>query len=246
MDKQAEKDFVEGLAQHYITSDDSLYLKYIRQFAMRRCLKYIRKHAHALELGCEIGYMSSLISPHVDTLTTYDGSKTFIAEAKKKNLPNVNFVYALFEELSTIGAYEYAFASHVLEHLIDPQDVLFRVHRALKPSGILFIIVPNARAISRQLAHSMNIVPDLFGLTPNDIRGGHRRVYDFDSISKEVIKAGFEILEISGLLFKPFADFQVDELLLKGFLTKDHMEGLLALGNKYPDQCGAIFLAAQK
>jgi len=254
MKNNDEKILLEKLANNYFNeknSEDIIYgtqsnfQTYNRQYMLKKCLKYMGENGIALELGCETGYMSSLISQHVKSLTTIDGSKTFIAKAKQRNLSNVKFVYSLFEEIDEFQKYDYVFASHVLEHLFDPQNVLKRIKKALKPTGKVFVVVPNARSISRQLAHTMGIVPDIYGLTPNDLNGGHRRVYDFDSVKNEVSKSGLKIIEISGLFYKPFADFQMDELINIGMLTDKHINGLYNLGNKYPEHSGAIFLAAE-
>ena len=92
----------------------------------------------------------------------------------------------------------------------------------------------------------MGLLNNLYALTPTDIRGGHRRVYDKDTIELEVHSAGFKIEEVSGILVKPFCDFQMDELIDSKFLEKQHLEGLLKLGKDYPDICGDIFAVGRK
>ena len=172
----SEKEFLEGLFENYITSDDSKYLRYMRKVIMDRCLKWMKPGGVAMELGCEIGYMTSLIAPHVKTLDVIEGSEGFIREAKKRNIENAVFYNKLFEEVEAENQYDYVFASHVVEHLIDPQETLEVMYKALKPGGYIFVTVPNALAASRQLAVKMNLFDSLYDMTPNDIRGGHRRV----------------------------------------------------------------------
>jgi 2-polyprenyl-3-methyl-5-hydroxy-6-metoxy-1,4-benzoquinol methylase len=244
--KEEEKGFLEGLFNKYITSNDSSYLRLMRELMIKKCKPYIKEGAYALELGCEIGYMTSLISSLVAYLDVLDGSKSFIVEAKKRNLKNVVFYNMLFEELSVKNKYDCIFMSHVVEHLIDPKYVLEKVKDALVPGGFVFIAVPNGRALSRQLAKSMGLIDDLYALTPNDIRGGHRRIYDMVSIEEEVVLAGLEIREISGVLVKPFCDIQMDFLIDTGFLKQEHLTGMMKLGTSYSDICGDIFVCATK
>lgn len=251
MDKSKEKEFLENLVDNYITSDDSPYLRFMRELEIKECKKYMSPGGIALELGCEIGYMTSMISPLVKKLDVVEGSSKFIKEAKKRELPNVKFYNCLFEDFIGYEQYDYVFMSHVLEHLIDPQQVLQIVKRCLKPNGKLFVIVPNGNAASRRLAQSMGLIDDRFALTPNDIRGGHRRVYSYLSFKEELLNAGFKVgaennTAIKGLLFKPFSDFQMDDLLDQGFLTQQHMDGLAKLGERYIDLCGALMAICTK
>lgn len=246
INKEKETQFLENLFENYITSNDSSYLRLMRKLMIRKCEPYIPEKAVALELGCEIGYMTSLISPLVKHLDVIEGSESFIKEAEKRNLPNVVFGHALFEELFIKDYYDCVFLSHVVEHLVDPQDVLSKVRASLKNGGWIFVTVPNAYALSRQLAQAMGIVDNVFGLTPNDVRGGHRRVYDKIGIMKEIEDADFELVDVSGVLLKPFCDIQMDKLIDDGFLKKEHLEGLLKLGESYAGLCGDIFVAARK
>jgi len=241
----SEKQFLEDLFDNYITSDDSPYLRNMRELEIKECKKHMTEGGYALELGCEIGYMTSMISPLVEKLDVVEGSTKFINEAKKRNLPNATFYNCLFEDFRGHGQYDYVFMSHVLEHLIDPQQVLRIVHESMKPTGKLFVVVPNGNAASRRLAQAMGLIENRFALTPNDIRGGHRRVYESQSFAMELVKAKFNF-SISGLLFKPFADFQMDTLLTQGFLTQDHMDGLAKLGESYMDLCGALMAVCTK
>ncbi len=246
MDKEKETKFLDGLYDDYITSDDSPYLRNMRNLEMRTCKRYMRPNGAAMELGCEIWYMTSLISPHVKSLDVVEGSQKFIEKAKERKLGNVIFYNMLFEEITAEERYDYIFASHVIEHLIAPRETLQTMYRALKPGGRVFVVVPNALAASRQLAQKMGIIGDLYGLTPNDARGGHRRVYDKHSIMDEICQAGFTPVTWQGLLFKPFCDEQFDKLLNSGFLTQNHMDGLEKLGYENPDLCGAIFIVGEK
>jgi len=111
----------------------------------------------------------------------------------------------------------------------------------LKPQGYLFVTVPNARALSRQLARHMGIIDSLYNLTPNDFRGGHRRVYDGVLLTRDLEASGFEIIAQGGILFKPFADFQMDRLIDIGIIGREQCEGLFKLGHEYPDMCADIY-----
>lgn len=240
-----EKEFVESLVKDYITSDMSSQTRLMRELFIRTFEPYIKKEGIGLELGSEIGYMSEKLAVLVDHLDVVDGSEDFLAQVKSRNIPNAGYYCSLFEEFKPEKKYDYVFASHILEHLIDVGQVLTVAKQALKPDGYLFVNVPNARALSRQLARHMGLIKDLYELTPNDLRGGHRRVYDRTTLNRDIEAAGFNIIAQGGILFKPFADFQMDQLIDTGLLGEPQSEGLYRLGHEYPDMCADIYAIAQ-
>jgi hypothetical protein len=129
----------------------------------------------------------------------------------------------------------------VLEHVLDPVSVLERVRSLLAPGGRIFIVVPNARAFSRQLALHMGLLRELKELTRSDLDHGHRRVYDRPQLNRDLEAAGLQSISEGGILLKFLADFQLDELIERGILTKAHIEGLYRLGLEYPEFCSALF-----
>jgi SAM-dependent methyltransferase len=241
---RTEKELLESYAKNYITSDDSSQQRVMRELEVRVFGKYMNR-GRALELGCEIGFMSELISPLVDELDIVDASQVFLDRTKARDIRNARFFCSLFEEFKPESSYNYVFASHVLEHLIDVQEVLRMVRAALAPEGLFFVAVPNARALSRQLARHMGLIGSLYDLTPNDLRGGHRRVYDQVTLRREMEVAGFEMVAQGGILFKPFADFQMDRLIDSGILGESQLEGLYNLGFEYPDMCADVYCIAR-
>jgi len=241
---ETEKALLDNYAANYITSDDSSQQRLMRHLEIRVFSQYMNR-GHALELGCEIGYMSELLSPLVDQLDIVDASELFIKKTKARSIPNSRYFCSLFEEFQADCAYNSVFASHVLEHLIDVQQVLKMVRRSLAPKGLLFVAVPNARALSRQLARQMGLLDSLYDLTPNDLRGGHRRVYDQVTLRRELELAGFHIVVQGGIFFKPFADFQMDRLIDTKILGEPQLEGLYNLGYEYPEMCADVYAVAR-
>jgi Methyltransferase domain len=128
-----------------------------------------------------------------------------------------------------------------MEHVLEPSLVLKMVRQVLKPDGLLFMVVPNARALSRQLAIHMGLIPDLKALTENDLVNGHRRVYDRVYFNREIEQTGFESIAEGGLMLKILADFQLDKLIDDGMIQQAQIDGLYKLGLEYPDLCGSLF-----
>jgi 2-polyprenyl-3-methyl-5-hydroxy-6-metoxy-1,4-benzoquinol methylase len=239
-----EKQFLESVTHTYVTSD-SPQDRAIKEMAVRAFAPFLGKGRHALEMGCCDGYMTSLVAPQVASLDVVDGSTTWLERTRARNLPATRFFLSLFEEYEADRRYDVVFATYVLEHVADPQQFLARVRALLKPDGLLLLVVPNARALSRQLARHMGLLPDLHSLTANDVNHGHRRVYDRVSLNRELESAGFLQVAQGGLMLKILADFQMDKLIEGDVLGAPQLDGLYKLGLEYPDLCGSLFAVAR-
>lgn len=235
-----EKSFLESVIQTYVTSE-SAQDRLIKSLAIRTFKPFIRSDGSGLEFGCCDGYMTSLIAPLCDDLTVVDGSQTFINMARKRVPAEVNFEHVLFEEFNPGKKFDYIFATYVLEHVSDAIGFLRHARNLLSDHGLLFIVVPNARAMSRQIARHMGLIDDLFALTQNDINHGHRRVYDRISLNKDIGAAGLQQVSQGGLLLKLLADFQMDKMIEAGIVAEPQIEGLYKMGLEYPDFAGSLF-----
>lgn len=239
-DLQSERAFLDRV-YHTYTVDHSAQTMAMRKLIVRTFAPWLQPGGHGLELGCSDGFMTEMLSRRIGRLDVVDGSEQFLAEARKRNLPNVEFRFALFEEFTATEKYDYVFASYILEHVLDPVAVMAMARTVLKPGGLLFIVVPNARALSRQLGLHMGLLQGLKDLTPNDHNHGHRRVYDRVDLNRDIAAAGFENVSQGGIMLKILADFQMDQLIDKGMLQEPQIDGLYKLGLEYPDLCGSLF-----
>mgnify|MGYP000872185260 CR=1 FL=1 len=239
-----EAAFLERLQEDYAVATSS-QTRVLRELTMRTFRPYIHG-GFALELGCSDGYMTSMLAGLVEHLDVVDASSRFIEQAAARGLANVSYIHSLFESYQTEQRYDHIFASFVLEHVLEPDAVLDMARGLLRERGLLFVAVPNARALSRQWAVHMGLLPGLYALTENDIRHGHRRVYDRVSLNRDLASAGFESIAEGGLMLKIFADFQMDSLIDDGTLGSGHIDGLYRMGLEYPDLCGALFSVCRR
>lgn len=112
-------------------------------------LEAIRKHVgstgRVLDVGCGNGVITRFIGSHGYDVLGIDVSDKTIAKATALNtLPNVQFQVKSAEDLVADGEhYDAVICSEVLEHLNNPSLLLTELHKAVKPSGILVVTVPN-------------------------------------------------------------------------------------------------------
>ena len=185
--------------------------------------------------------MSELLAARISFLDVVEATQDFLERLLARRLPNVAAHHSMIEEYSTGRRYNCIFATWVLTHCLDPVAVLRHLKGLLAEGGRLFVVVPNARAMSRQLARHMGLLDDLYGLTPNDLGHGHLHSYDRVRLNSQLAAAGLETIAEGGLMLKPLSDYHMDGLYASGMLDHRHREGLAGLGLAYPDFCGAIY-----
>lgn len=235
-----EKKHLNNIYSEY-SLDEAPQTKVMRELAFKTIEPYLKKDGIGLELGCSDGYFTEMLAAKLHSLDVMDGSVNFLKEAEKRGITNVKYIHSLFEEYTTKTKYDFVFASYIMEHVLDPELVFNMVKKILKPNGILYVVVPNARALSRQLAMHMGLYTDLKQLTDNDKKYGHRRVYDRVNLNRDLEKSDFITIAQGGLMLKILADFQMDKLIELEILKEAQLTGLYKLGLEYPDLCGSLF-----
>lgn len=216
----------------------------IRELIVRTFAPFLKASMRGLQLGYAEGVDTGLLAPHLASLDVVEGNRIFYEAGQSNGPKNTSFHHALFEDFlprQPEAAYDVVFIIYVLEHIVDPVALLRMAKRLLSPEGRLFLVVPNARALSRQLALHMGLLPDLYSLTPHDQEHGHRRVYDTASFTDDITHAGLSILQQGGVMLKILADFQLDTLIEQKILGPAQIDGLYKLGFAYPDLCGSLY-----
>lgn len=244
-DSDAERDRVTGVSQVYEHLGSP-----IEQAVRRAALRMIRAHSvdrpSILELGCSDGYMTSLLNVIASDHVVVEGAPDFIEMARKTVPKEVTFVQALFEDYEPGRRFDLVVMSYILEHVVDPSDLIARARGWLTPNtGRIIAIVPNIRAFSRQLGRAIGVVGELAEITPSELAHGHRRSYDRIAFDRDVERGGVEILVRGGLVVKPFANTQMDLMLRQGIIGVDQLLGLERLGAEYPDLCHSIYVVAR-
>ncbi len=242
-----EHEFIEHVGKTYTRG--SMQDRVIRELIVRTIQPYLTRKMVGLQLGYAEGVDTGILVPLLLELDVVEGNISFIREGKKKGYPNVRFISSLFEELAlekTGRQYDVIFAIYVLEHVKDVGVLLDRVRRLLLPDGIFYVVVPNSRALSRQLARHMGLLLELDDFTAHDLEHGHRRIYNRVRLNRDLEHAGFKTIHQGGIFLKILADFQLDQLYRAGILGPSQIEGLYKLGLEYPELCGSIFSIAKK
>ncbi|MCF6224731.1 MAG: class I SAM-dependent methyltransferase [Xanthomonadales bacterium] len=245
------KEVVEGqeldaLAEAYATDfkyhhDNSLMLEtYVKTIISGFQKNNVR---NILSLGIGHKVVTERILQYTSNLESYtiiEGSPLIINRFKKQNLlpPNVQIEHSYFETFTTLEKYDAIEMGFILEHVDDPELILLKYRKHLNPGASIYIAVPNAKSLHRQLGHYAGYLDDLYKLSSADYELGHQHYFDLKSINSLVEKVGFKVVNTKGLFMKPFTSKQLESLNINGAVFK----ALCKVGEGYPDLCNGIYL----
>jgi len=228
---------------------DNAYEQYKRLEFLKKLSNYLSfDKSTVLELGSASGEMALLLAQNSKQVVAVDGSSKFIKIARERTvgMTNIIFYEAYFETMNLNKEFDCLVLDHVLEHVEIPFELLIKAKNMMHTNSIMAISVPNAHALSRQLAVKMGLLKSVYELTENDKRHGHFRVYDWQLLEELVNKSGFTIIGKHGLSFKLFSDKQMLELLNIGTIGEQQVKGLWELGDSFPELAGVIMLIVKK
>jgi 2-polyprenyl-3-methyl-5-hydroxy-6-metoxy-1,4-benzoquinol methylase len=235
---QTEKARLENI------SNVSLYCAGANSVSIKYSFKIVERHLvgdSILEMGPAEGVMTELLAGTGKKLTLVEGSGLF-CDALRCRFPQANTVHALFEEFQPNELFDNIILGHVLEHVEDPVDILSRAKGWLKPGmGRIFGAAPNARSLHRQAAVIMGLLNQEDALNELDIHHGHRRVFNPESFRNTFSQAGLDIEIFGGYWMKPVSNAQIE-----ASWTPEMLEAFMALGERYPDIAGEIYVVATR
>ena len=206
----ADKYYQEGIGSYDIeySSDE---LAYFRSKLEQRMA--IIKHLFSsnvtfknfLDVGCGEGYALSFFREQGWNVKGFDFSS---AGVKSKNPSSLDVlktgdIFALLKaEIASGQTYDLVWLQNVLEHVIDPIDLLKSLRKLVSQGGIAVVTVPNDFSITQRGALAYDHIDTAFWVAPPD----HLTYFDHESLRSTANETGWECQEI-------LADFPVDWFL---------------------------------
>lgn len=201
---------IEGIAERYHDSlQPDIHIENICQlFEIDWLKRVIPIDSLVIDMGYGDGLISSAVSS-ICKLTVVEGSKRLTEKAIIELPVGTGIVNALFEDYMPEELVDVVIASHVLEHVNDPIDILKRMSMWLKKDGIIIVIVPNKESIHRRVAHDMMLIESLDQLSERDLNVGHQRVYGIEQMISDLEAANFAVQSHRGFFIKPLSNAQM-------------------------------------
>jgi len=173
------------------------------------------------------GELEETLQTHFKKIVCVDGSSK-VLNALKNKFPEFEFVHSLFEEFKPEEKFDTILMTHVLEHVRDPIELLKMTKEWVSEEGIIIIVVPNAFSFHRMLGLEMGLLDDLHELNESDKSVGHRRVYDSETLRKDITAGGLNVKESKGIFVKMLDNLTIEKL------KEEQVDGFFKLGEKFP------------
>ena len=213
---------LEKIAREYhLAPQADMFIENIcQEYELDWVKKNIDFGSKVLELGFGDGVTFRHLSGHCE-LSVVDGSTLIVSEARRvaQEIGSQSKIHeSFFENFEIEEKYDIVFASHVLEHVDNPNLIMDKMRSWLKPDGIAIIIVPNAQSVHRRLAVNMGLQPELDSLSKRDLLVGHQRVYTLSQLISLCDKKNWKVREVRGFFIKPLSNSQMidfEEILIR-------------------------------
>lgn len=204
----------------------------------QRIIVQSQKAHSLLELGLGHGLTTNKFSKCFERHVVVEGSSAVIQHFHEK-FPkcSAEIIEDFFETFEITEQFDVIVMGFILEHVDDPLLIIQRFKNFLKPGGALFLAVPNAAVLNRQLGHMAGLLSDLSELSENDLLLGHKRYYTVQTLADVITQAGCKIDKLEGIYLKPFTTRQMISLKLQPTV----IHALCEVGIHYPELSCGIF-----
>lgn len=194
-----------------------------------------------LNLGLGNGKTSLILDELVISQIVVEGSPEILKKFSFSS-ERTKFIESYFENFNTDEKFDVVLANHVLEHVNNPIELMkLKFHEWLTDDGIAFITVPNAKSIHRLIGQQMGMLGSEYDLNKSDIKGGHQRVYDIETLKDHIQQANLEILEFGGYNIKMVSLSQMKDW------SQELLDAIFVVSKQMPPEiCANIWATVRK
>jgi len=182
--------------------------KTLMKYQLKNLLE-LGKGQRALDLGCNDGLITEGLTRRFSAVVGIDASEEHINCARQRVL-GATFYTASIEEFEPKQLFDTIYMINILEHLDRPVEVLKRIKHWLNPQGCVIIQVPNALSLNRRIGQKMGLISNLYELTPQDVKVGHKRFYDWELLKRDITTSGLKVESMGSIFLKPFSNPQME------------------------------------
>lgn len=186
-----------------------------------------------LDVGCGEGYALAFFRAQGWAVKGIDFSSAGV-ESKNPDCADAlttGDVFSLLKaEIAAGNTYEVVWLQNVLEHVLDPLDLMRSIRQLVARGGLAVVTVPNDCSVTQRGALDNEHIEDAFWVAPPD----HLTYFDHISLENAATETGWDCVEMLGdfpvdwFLFHPGSNYVRDKSLGKAaHLARVQIENLL-------------------
>lgn len=189
---------------------------------LQKYLAASQQQKRFLDVGCGEGYALSFFRKLDWIVKGFDFSSAGVQSKNPSSLDALvtgDIFQLLEEEIISNKTYEVIWLQNVLEHVLDPLNLLKSLQELVAPDGFLVVTVPNDFSITQQAALSLSHIDTPFWVAPPD----HLSYFDQSSLKNIANATNWKCVELLG-------DFPIDWFLFhpESNYVRNHLVGKAA------------------
>lgn len=182
---------------------DRSSIMYTKELVLPRHINFFKKHNlnfknynSILDIGSNRGsFINFILSKNQNAQVVAIETRSDLMK-KYQNLKNVKCYNIRYEQHETKSKFDFIYNVHTLEHFTSCLLGLRKMYNSLKPSGKIFLAVPNTNYFNTNTFEEFFIDPHTFHFTHNTL------VNYFNKIGLKILKKSIESNELQYLLVK--------------------------------------------
>jgi ubiquinone/menaquinone biosynthesis C-methylase UbiE len=147
----------------------------------------VHKNDVVADIGCEDGYISSLIAPKCRSIYCVDIDYDMLKKAKSAiKSDNAYFIQSNAENIKiNDSTFDRVLCAAIMEHIPNPKKLIDELLRITKPNGTILIMVPNERLILliKKILRVLGL-SFLLGNLAKGLAKGHLHIFNRQKIIK--------------------------------------------------------------
>lgn len=217
----------------------------------KKVLDSIYGRKKILEIGCGIDPMFKYIDWEVDVYKVFEPGGKFIDNAKKvardigKEILFINKPFTAEDDTDGLE-YDAVICSGLLHEVENPAELLENICMVSNKETLIHINVPNANSFHRLLAKEMKLISDTKQFSERNVKLQQNTVFDMDSLKSLCGEAGLVVESCGSYFVKPFAHFQMKQMMDEGIIDERVLDGLYSMTKYMPELGSEIYVNCRK
>lgn len=238
------RDINDYTKNYNIASFEDYKVIYRRKKVLEIMQKY--KPKRILEIGCGMEPLFNYIRGGYNKYVVVEPSKIFWSNANNyvKENEKIECINDFFQYTSELkqNKFDFIVCSGLLHEIEFPMVMLRDIKDISNEETIIHVNVPNANSLHRILGKEMEIIQDVQDMSERNKIYQQYRVFDMESLSEYVEKAGFNIIDKGSYFIKPFSHEQMYKMLKYNIISEKVLEGLNKLTEYIPQYASEIYV----
>ena len=241
---------MRNILEYTATYSEEKFEEYQSKYRKKIILETIEKYKpnDILEIGCGLEPIYPYIS-YKHNMMIVEPSEEFysIAAMRFKTDQNVTCICDYLENVELAERkFDLILCSSLLHEVEKPMELLEKISSIASKDTIIHFNVPNANSLHRIIALEAGLISNQRELSNRNKDLQQNNVFDLNTFAMIIENAGFNIMESGTYFIKPFTHRQMYEIIEKGIVEENILEGLFGLSKYLPDYGSEIYINAKK